>query len=369
MIKIAIITFTAHGVHVARKIACALSAQGEITISAPEKLVNADYSDSADNADNADEPIPLLPIKSLASWCAQVFASNDALIFVSATGIAVRSIAAHLKSKYTDPAVICIDEQGKFIIPLASGHVGGANELARTIAKVLDATPVITTATDGRGLFAIDEWARTQNLAIVEHDLAKEVSAALLAGTPVAFACNLGAHGMLHGGLPCGFTREAQELGVLISFDDTAQLFPHTLHLVPRRLTLGMGCRRNTSTSAAEAAVKSALEQAQISKHAIVALSSIDLKADEPALAELAHKYNWDLRFYTADELNAVPGTFASSDFVRQTTGTGNVCERAAAYPHGHVVAPKYAADGVTVALGCEPFVLTLPEVSKGGIS
>lgn len=110
------------------------------------------------------------------------FSSMDALIFVGACGIAVREIAPYVKSKKTDPAVVCIDEAGQFVIPLLSGHIGGANALAEKLAEKLDATAVVTTATDVRGKFAVDAWAARHGCAISDMGLAKAVSAAILEG-------------------------------------------------------------------------------------------------------------------------------------------------------------------------------------------
>ena len=120
----------------------------------------------------------------LAEWTSTQFAQADALIFVGAVGIAVRAIAPHCKSKATDPAVVVLDECGRFSVPLLSGHLGGANALARALAEACGAIPVITTATDANGVFAVDEWAKAQGCAVLEPERIKLVSGALLAGHP-----------------------------------------------------------------------------------------------------------------------------------------------------------------------------------------
>ena len=122
---------------------------------------------------------------SLAEWTSVQFVQSDALIFVGAVGIAVRAIAPHCKSKTTDPAVVVVDECGRFAVPILSGHLGGANDLARAIAAVCGAVPVLTTATDAHGIFAVDEWAKHQNCMVLEPERIKLVSGKLLAGQPV----------------------------------------------------------------------------------------------------------------------------------------------------------------------------------------
>lgn len=97
---------------------------------------------------------------SLAEWTSSQFVQSDALIFVGAVGIAVRAIAPHCRSKTTDPAVVVVDECGRFAVPILSGHLGGANDLARAIAAVCGAVPVITTATDAHGIL---RWTSGQS--------------------------------------------------------------------------------------------------------------------------------------------------------------------------------------------------------------
>ena len=283
--------------------------------------------------------------KSVCADMGELFSANDALIFIGACGIAVRDIAPHLKNKTVDPAVLVLDDQGKFVIPILSGHIGGANALANHLAAQLGAVPVITTATDGSGKFSCDTWAVTHNCAISSMKTAKDVSAAILtADVPVSTEFALPE--TLPNGLTAGNTGE---LGIFIGIH-TDEPYMSTLRLIPRIVTLGIGCRRDTPMETIFAVVKETLEEHRIDTRAVGCVASIDVKADEAGLLACAKVLKAQTVFYTADELNAVPGEFAESEFVRKTVGVGNVCERAAVCGGGTLIIPKTAKDGVTVA-------------------
>ena len=283
--------------------------------------------------------------KSVCADMGELFSANDALIFIGACGIAVRDIAPHLKNKSLDPAVLVLDDQGKFVIPILSGHIGGANALANHLAVQLGAVPVITTATDGSGKFSCDTWAVTHNCAISSLKTAKDVSAAILtADVPVSSEFALPQ--TLPNGLVAGNTGE---LGIFIGIHTDAP-YTSTLRLIPRIVTLGIGCRRDTPMETIFSVVKETLENYCIDTRAVGCVASIDVKADEAGLLASAKVLKAQTVFYTADELNAVPGEFAESEFVRKTVGVGNVCERAAVCGGGTLIIPKTAKNGVTVA-------------------
>lgn len=291
------------------------------------------------------EKYGLVSHKSVCADMGELFSANDALIFIGACGIAVRDIAPHLKNKTVDPAVLVLDDQGKFVIPILSGHIGGANALASHLAAQLGAVPVITTATDGSGKFSCDTWAVTHNCAISSMKTAKDISAAILtADVPVSSEFALPEI------LPNGLTACSNgELGIFIGIH-TDVPYTSTLRLIPRIVTLGIGCRRDTPMETIYAVVKETLEAHRIDPRAIGCVASIDVKADEAGLLGCAKVLKAQTVFYTADELNAVPGEFTESEFVRKTVGVGNVCERAAVCGGGTLIIPKTAKNGVTVA-------------------
>ena len=332
MQTIGIIAFTKAGCALAKKLADGLGL-GSGSVCGPARF--------------ADE-LGIDAYGSLDAWTQAHFTTDDALIFVGASGIAVRAIAPHVRDKFSDPAVVSVDEAGRFVVPLLSGHVGGANELAREVAAITGGQAAVSTATDVNGLFAVDEWAARHGFAILERSIAKEISAALLDGRPVGFKSDFELDEK-----PSGVTEGAADIGFVVSLDDSARPFPRTLHLVPRVATVGVGCRKGTDPSALEQAVADALAEANVSAKAVTAIASIDVKKDELAILELASKMGWSPVFYTADELAAVPGEFSSSDFVKRTVGVDNVCERAACASGGELVLGKQAGGGITVAIAC----------------
>ena len=277
------------------------------------------------------------------------FSSAETLVFVGSCGIAVRKIAPFVHDKRTDPAVICVDELGTFVIPLLSGHIGGANAIARHIAERLHATAVITTATDINRKFSVDTWATEHGCAISSMKLAKAVSAAILEGD-IPFKSDFPVNGSLPNGVISG---ETGNLGIYLTVTDK-EPFENTLRLIPKTLHLGIGCRRGIEKEAIQAAVEQVFKANHLDFRAVKSAASIDLKKDEEGLLSFCREQNIPIRFYTAEELKAVSGDFTPSDFVQSITGVDNVCERSALMGADDLIVRKTACHGVTVAVATE---------------
>lgn len=296
---------------------------------------------------------PSLSNTSLSRFAQQAMVDCGLIVFVGAAGIAVRAVAPYLAGKAYDPAVVVTDEQGRFVIPLLSGHLGGANELAQRLADGLGATAVITTATDGRKVFAVDNWAKAHDCAVFDPENIKFISGELLRGGTVglrtAFPVDgrLPAHINLKADAECGFT---------LGFDTKAQPFAHTLHLVPRIVSLGLGCRKGVSRDVIAETVREALSAADVPMEAVRNAASIDIKKDEPGLLSFCAENGLPFETFTAAQLQNVPGEFTASEFVRSTVGVDSVCERAAvlASGNGSILLRKYAKNGVTAALAVQ---------------
>jgi len=296
----------------------------------------------------------LLPLeKGLKEFTRDAFSSSQALVFIGAAGIAVRAIAPWLDSKATDPAVIVIHETGAYVIPILSGHLGGANSLAEGIADFLGGKAVITTATDINGMFAVDLWAKERDLHILNIENIKHVSAALLNGQPVGFRCEY----PLDGEIPDFLTADPAETGICIwgAEHPGAERPPYekTLVLQPKQYVAGIGCRKGIDGGLLERVYLESLQAIGISPELVRYVATIDLKKKEDAILRLCDRYGYRLITYSKDELMAAEGPFSSSEFVRAVTGADNVCERAArlASDHGRLILGKTAGSGVTVAV------------------
>ena len=289
---------------------------------------------------------------SLTEWTRDAFSQGRGLVFVGAVGIAVRAIAPFVTSKVSDPAVVVVDECGRFAVPILSGHLGGANDLARDIAAACGAVAVVTTATDANGVFAVDEWARRQGCRVLDPGKIKEVSSAVLAGKTV----RVFSHWPIEGDCPIGVALAENREGCDVRLDFRVSE-GDALQLVPRVLTLGIGCRRGTPREALEGAFAALLARSGVYAEAIYAAASIDLKWEEAGLLAFCEAHGWPCRFYSAGELEAAPGAFTSSGFVKEVTGVDNVCERSAVLSSGGTLYwKKSAGNGVTMALAQRPY-------------
>ena len=286
----------------------------------------------------------------------EAFSSADALIFWCAAGIAVRCIAPCLTHKSQDPAVLVLDERGKHCISLLSGHMGGANALAGTVSALCGAEPVITTGTDTEHRFSVDEFARCNGLVVTDWEKAKRISAKVLAGETLTIGSGMKKEQYC----PVeGLEEQNWKEGEFLSNADV-WITPRritapdqVLQLIPRNLTVGIGCRKGTELSALHAALDRFMEQTGLDRRGICRITSIDRKKEEQGLVDLASDLGVPFVTYTSEELLQAPGEYPSSEFVREITGVDNVCQRSAMLGAGDgaaVIAEKTVVDGITMA-------------------
>ncbi len=294
----------------------------------------------------------------LRAWTQEHFAKDDALLFIGSSGIAIRATAPFIKSKVTDPAVVVMDEAGSFVIPLLSGHLGGANALSKKLASMFGAVAVLTTATDVRGVFSVDGWAQEQGLMVVNPENIKEISSRLLDGKEVTLRSAF----PIEGKLPEQVLLSEWEGDISITNEMES---PRGLHLVAPVVTLGVGCRRGTPKEKIEEAWWRTLLTSDIHPKAVFQVCSIDLKQEEPGIAEFCAERGLPFTCFSAEELQSVKADISSSAFVKSITGVDNVCERSALFGAGEgavLVKRKGIFQGVTMALAMKPYIVRFEE-------
>jgi cobalt-precorrin 5A hydrolase len=303
---------------------------------------------------------------SLGDLVREIFYRYDGLVFIMATGIVVRVIAPYVKDKRQDPAVVVMDDGGHFAISLLSGHIGGANDLARQVSTVIGATPVITTATDVANLPAADVLAIKLNLAIEPFGSLKTINSAIVNGDRVLFFIDRALAGYEH------YLRLAEKQGVILAdiseishvdkYDAAVMITdreldlpkPH-LYLRPGSLAIGLGCRRGTTSAEILAAIKQACQKVARSFKSVAVIGSTVVKEDEIGLLAAAQQIDVPIEFFTNKQLEQCikQNELTLSDFVNEKIGVGNVCEPAAILTgqNSNLILPKTKYPKVTVAI------------------
>jgi cobalt-precorrin 5A hydrolase len=294
----------------------------------------------------------------LAEAFREAFEQGDNLVCVMAAGIVVRGIAPYLKGKDTDPAVVVVDEAGQFAVSLLSGHLGGANELARRVAKVLGGAAVITTATDVQGLPALDVLAVEHGLTIENLPEVRMISMALLEGRPVRL---VDPEGFLSGELsayPELFSVEP-DLDRALSGPGPAVYVgfrerdwpPEWLRLRPRNLVAGMGCHKGTPAEELVEFIKQTFKQEGLSLLSLQALATIEAKKEEPGLRMAARSLGVEFLWFTATELKDIPVPNPSPRVARHMQ-VASVSEAAALKAGGaELIVTKQKSPNATLAV------------------
>ncbi|HEX3032118.1 MAG TPA: cobalt-precorrin 5A hydrolase [Bacillota bacterium] len=355
---IAVVALTKRGSELARNIASQEPAKVDLYI--PQKF-------ALPGEHPFTEPLRQMVPKLLKGY--------SGVAFIMALGIVVRVVAPHLESKQVDPAIVCLDEGGSFVISVASGHLGGANELAAGLAQRLGALPVITTATDVQGKIAFDVLARKLNLAIEPFQNLKTLNSAVVNDQSIKVFSEL-SPGQL------GYSPEEEawqniEVRSLTEFSpgkvaDTDYLvlitnkvradFPEseiTLYLRPKNIIAGVGCRRGVHREQVLEALETAFQEAGLSLVSLKKIVSVDLKSDEAGLLAAGQQLGIPLEFIPRmkleDFLKSQP-QLEQSDFVKAKIGVGGVCEPAAMITakQARLILSKQKLQGITVALAEE---------------
>ena len=353
--RIDIISFTRNGAELSKRIKELM----------PSSKYECSLFCASKNVKHSDEII--CTDESVYDFCTKRFESKTAVVFIGAMGIAVRAISPSIKNKMEDIPVIVIDENASYVIPVLSGHVGGANELAKELADVLNTQAVITTATDVNDKFAIDVFAKKNNLFIENKDGIAKVSSKVLNGETITINMEYGhlddSKVPLGVKIDCKNIPDDEECDVYISDDNSDKNALLTLRA--KNLILGIGCKKGKSFEEIDEFIKGVLSENDININCVNSISSIDLKKDEEGIVLFAKELDIPFVTFTAEVLSQVEGEFEKSDFVLENVGVDNVCERAALAEckgKGNILLSKIKGNGITLAVAKKNWRVTFDE-------
>ena len=327
MNRVIILSYTERGGQLNNRVADCLRAEGDVAVSCP---FGTAFSSTA----------PLLE----SEW-----KRSSAFVFIGAAGIAVRHIAPYLTDKLHDPSVLVIDEAGRFVVPILSGHVGGGVSLAHRVAEALGAQAVITTATDVSGRFAVDVFAACNHLCVPEAAVIRELSAAVLRGETLRLRTGV----PILGDVPAGVgsvdadgRAPSPELSVGYADGRTVCRLAHRSYIV------GVGCKKGKSGEALYGFLREVCAYGGIDENRIAAVASVDAKREEPGIWELARRLGAPYETFSAGELMRVGDQVHASAFVERTVGVDNVCERSALYLAGRLASGAEDGEGAAGRFG-----------------
>ena len=341
--RTAVIALTSNGARMARTLATGLKRglDRDVTLYLDRRFF--DESDEGDAVEPFD--LPLRPVVERA------FAGYSSLVLFLSAGASIRLLAPCLESKQVDPAVVCVDDAGSFCVSLISGHVGGADQLAQEVARLLGATPVITSASHASGTLAVDLMGREFGWRLVASaTTVTRASAAVINGQPIGVWQGAGEPGWWphETPLPENITvyqafadLAASACAVALIITDTAEppesMLADKFVVVyrPRSLIVGMGCRRGVPVEELESLLAETFQDSGLSLECLAGIATAELKRGELGLEQLAERHGVPLSFYPAEDLNKVfetnPGAITSkSERALGLVGVWGVAEPAA---------------------------------------
>lgn len=352
---IAVIAITRNGVETALKINNALTSCNLLSkVYAPSKY--------------AQEGVISFESK-LESFMKDTYHVVSAVVGVMATGVLIRAIAPNLENKLVDPAVVCIDASGKFVISLLSGHYGGANELTNIIAQRIGATPVITTASEVTGKPSVEDVARILQLTIANPESTSLVNAAITNGDRVVLV-KIGEINLAVGQLASLEFKQVetpqQALQMVSEYDAgiiiTKEALPVTTFVKPitifkmQRVTIGLGILKEVTTDEILRTITSTLKENKIPFDRITGIATVDINQDSQNMRNASVTLGFELKFLSPKELEDFIHEDLSplSNTKQETIEIENLCERAALFGAGknsHLLLKNITRNGVIIAL------------------
>ena len=302
--------------------------------------------------------------KNVKKYFPILFYEYDAIIAIMASGILIRSIANLIESKVTDPAILNVDDNGKFVISTLSGHLGGANKLTHKIADLINATPVITTSTDVNQRLGIDVLAQDLYLSL---DNPKEIlffNKAILDEKKLNFTINPDANFdylfdylnkvTLEMDVSFGYSKDVDSDEIHVALEG------HEIILKERKIVVGIGCRRGKEFEKIQEGLFKSIDELNIHKSRINMLASAEIKKDETGILQLSKELDIPVNFVEIDKLKLFESRdVQKSDFVYSKFGIYGVCEPSALITAGFdskLIYKKTSYDGVTISIALSKY-------------
>lgn len=320
------------------------------------------------------------------------FKAYDAHIFIISVGAVVRMVAPLFENKKVDPAILCVDDNAQFVIPVLSGHVGRGNEFTHRVARILSAIPVITTASDARGTLTVDILGRELGWVLDDPDRNVTLGcAAVVNQQPVCIIQETGDSHFwpLDQTLPPGveYTNsfesvdsKAYSIFLVVTDRDFQEEHPEiyakSVIYRPKSLVLGLGCDSLTPAELVERGIKSTLAKYKLDIRSIKTIASVDKKAMEPAFLSLKEKYGWEFKIFTAEELDVLQNIPNPSETVKKFVGTKGVAEPSAILASGgknlliekQIYKEPEIPRSMTIAVARIPFAARQAQKSLAGV-
>jgi len=292
----------------------------------------------------------------------EVVRKYDGIVFISATGIAIRMMIPFIKDKKTDPAIVVVDDLGRYSISLLSGHIGGANTLSKEIGNIIDAKPIITTASDSRGIEAVDMYAIRNNLYMKNMNSVKKITALMIEGKKIGFyseiKAKIGYSNLIEIEDKQGIKLIEEKVdGILLvtSQKGIKPSIPYTI-LRPQNLNIGIGCRKGTRGKDIINSIIDLLNKNSLSEESIKSIGTVSIKKNEKGIIEASEYFSCPMNIFTKEEIKKVEDSFQKSQFVKEKIGVYGVSEPSAYLSGGNLIVDKTIYNGITLAISKEVF-------------
>ena len=336
----------------------------ELALRIKEIMKNVDVFFIKKDTDYKSDEVTVVN-KGLKEFIPQIFDKYDYLIFIMATGIVVRTIAPLIISKFSDPAILVMDEKGNNIISLLSGHMGGANEMTLYMSDLINSHPVITTATDVNKKSSLDMIAKKLNGHIDDfRDNVLKINSMLVNNEEVHLYID-GNYKINHQGFTLYDEKtdldKVRNLVVVTNKKDINKILNKNIEnlnekiikVTPKDIVIGVGCKKNTDSKHMKNSLIKFLAEYNIDINAVKEIGSIEIKKDEKAIIDLAKFLDVKFKTFSVEEISKVDYLYEKSDWVKKNVGVYSVSDPVAhLLSEGRVIINKQKYDGITFSIG-----------------